>query len=129
MASDYPLAIAIAIAAVRPTAALAMLVAALGYVGQQGQFAGTLDSARDLALMPAARAGDPARANLASFGDEAAKRRDVLVVDLVDLVAAVRAGLPASGRGPTFPVAPANRPSTLLRHLASPNQVRSAFAA
>jgi hypothetical protein len=58
-----------------------------------------LDSARELALMAAARSRDPPRADLAALGDEPAQRRNVLVVDLVDLVAAVRAGLaPTRGR-------------------------------
>jgi hypothetical protein len=71
--------------------------------------------ARDLALMAAARSRDPPRADLAALGDEPAQRRNVLVVDPVDLVTAVRAGLaPTRGRS-VLPVAPgASRPFTLL---------------
>ena len=59
-----------------------------------------LTRGRDLALVAAARAGDAPRADLAALGDEAAQRRGVLVVDLLDLVLAVRAGLaPPASRG------------------------------
>src|SRR6516225_10406624 len=98
-----------------PLAAFPALVRALGDVRQQRKLARALDSARDLALMPAARSRDPARADLAALGDEPAQRRNVLVVDPVDLVPAVRAGLaPTRGRS-VRPVAPgASRPFTLL---------------
>src|SRR5262249_47880235 len=75
--------------------------------------------------MAPARAGDPARADLAALRDEAPQHRDVLVVDLVDLVPAVRAGLPTRGGLCALPVAPANRPSTLLCHSESPAHLLS----
>jgi len=98
-----------------PLAAFPALVRALGDVRQQRKLPGALDSARDLALMAAARSRDPPRADLAALGDEPAQRRNVLVVDPVDLVPAVRAGLaPTRGRS-VRPVAPgASRPFTLL---------------
>ena len=82
------LAVAVAVAV-----AAAAVVAALGDVRKQGKLARSLDGSRDLALMPSAGTGDPARTDLAALGDEPAQRRDVLVVDLIDPVAAVRAGL------------------------------------
>src|SRR5205085_4860203 len=77
--------------------------------------------AGDLALMPAARASDPARADLAAIADEPTQSGDVLVVHLRDLLAAVRARLAARGRRRTLSISPANRPSTLLCHPRSPN--------
>jgi len=89
------LAIAIAIA-IAATTALAMVASTLGDVRQQRELARALDGARDLALMATTRSRDPARADLATLGDEPAQRGDVLVVDLVDPIAAVRARLPAA---------------------------------
>jgi hypothetical protein len=86
------LTIAIAIAAVT-TAATFALGAALSHVRQQSDLTRTLHSASDLALVPAAGAGDSTGADLAAVRDEPAQSRDVLVVDLLDLVAAVRAWL------------------------------------
>jgi hypothetical protein len=63
---------------------------------------GALNSARDLAMMAAARSRDPPRADLAALGDEPAQRRNVLVVDLADLVPAVRAGLAPTRASPSF---------------------------
>src|SRR5580700_8146640 len=93
-----------------------MIVAALRHVRQQRQLARALDGTRHLALMPAAGAGDPPRADLAALGHEAPERRQVLVVDPIDLVAAVWAGLTAPGSRAALPVAPANRPSACFRH-------------
>src|SRR5829696_4578148 len=108
-----PVAVAIAVPAA--------LVAAVGPdVGQQGQLAGALDRRGDLVLVPAARARDAARADLATVGDELPQRGDVLVVDELDLVAAVLAGLPATAAGPALPVTPARRPAALLRHCWNP---------
>jgi len=83
------LAIAIAIAATASGA----LVRRLGDVRQQRKLASALHGARDLVLVPTAGAGDAARADLAPFGDEAPQRAKILVVDLVDLLLAVRARL------------------------------------
>ena len=79
------------------------------------KLARALDSARDLGLMAAARSRDPPRADLAALGDEPAQRRNVLVVDPVDLVPAVRARLAPTRGQSVLPVAPgASRPFTLL---------------
>jgi len=53
------LAVAVAVA-VGATAALAVIATALGHVRQQGELSRALDSARDLALVPAACSRDPA---------------------------------------------------------------------
>ena len=86
-----------AVAAIAAAAALA-IVAAFGDVRQERHLAGALDRDRDLALVAAARAADPARADLALLGDVAAKLADVLVVDLVDLALAEEARLPPAAR-------------------------------
>src|SRR5262245_55968019 len=65
----------------------------LGGVRQQRQLASALDRGRDLVLVPAAGAGDATGADLAALGHEATEARHVLVVDELDLVLAVRAGL------------------------------------
>src|SRR6185312_2591849 len=106
------LPVAVAVAAVAPRAVLAT---ALVDVGQQRELTGALDRARDLHLVAPARAGDPARADLALLGDELAQRGDVLVVDLLDLVAAVLTGLAPAAADPALLVAPANRLATSAR--------------
>jgi hypothetical protein len=115
----YDSAVAVAVAV--PIATTTALASALGHVWQQRKLARALDGARDLALVATAGTGDPPGADLAALGDEPAQGRDVLVVDLVDPVAAIRAGLAPPGGRAALPIAPADRPSTLLRHLASPN--------
>src|SRR4051812_7557637 len=101
-----------------PVAVAAALVAAVGAdVRQQGQLARTLDGRRDLVLVAAARARDAPGADLAAIRDELAQGRDVLVVDELNLVAAVLAGLAATAAGPALPVSPARRPAPLLRHV------------
>src|SRR3954454_16721445 len=110
------LAVAVAVAIAVRTAALVARVAGVAHVGEQRDLARPLDRRRDLVLVPAAGARDAARADLAAVGDELAERADVLVVDLVDFVAAVLARLPATGTGPTLLVTPARRPAALLCH-------------
>src|SRR5215210_4932109 len=111
------LALAVAVAVVAPrTAALVAVLAVVADVRQERDLACALDRRGDLVLVPAAGARDAARADLAAVRDELAERRDVLVVDLVDLVAAVLAGLPAAGAGPTLLLTPARRPAALLCH-------------
>src|SRR5713101_3674699 len=107
-----PVSVAIAIAA----APLAV-VAALGDVRQERHLTGALDRDGDLALVTAAGAADPARADLAALGDVAAKLADVLVVDLGDLGLAEEARLPptAGRRGRALPASLVG----LLSHLAS----------
>src|SRR4051812_47655802 len=110
------LAIAVAIVAPRP-AALVAILAVVADVRQQGDLARALDGRGDLVLMPAAGARDAARPDLAPVGHVLAEARDVLVVDLLDLVAAVAARLAAAGAGTALLVTPASRPAALLRHL------------
>src|SRR5947209_16714270 len=85
-----PLAIAVAVA-VAPAAFAA--AASLCHVGQQRELTGALDGAGDLALVAAAGSRDAPRADLPAVGDESPQRGDVLVVNLLDLLAAVRAWL------------------------------------
>src|SRR4051812_45571718 len=109
--------LAVAVAPATPAAA-AFIVApgALADVGQERQLARALDRAGDLVLMPAARARDPARPDLAAVGDELPQGGDVLVVDELHLVAAVLAGLPAPAAPSGLAITPARRPAALLRH-------------
>src|SRR5262249_30793709 len=57
------------------------------------ELARTLNRARQLALVTAAATGHASRADLALLGELAANPAEVLVVDDVDLVPAIRAGL------------------------------------
>src|SRR5829696_2394346 len=68
-------------------------------VRQERHFARPLDRHRHLALVAAAGPGDPARAHLALLRDVAPELVVVLVVDLVDLLAAEVAVLPARAAG------------------------------
>ena len=97
------------------------VVAALGHVRQQRHLARPLHRDRDLALVAAARAADPARADLPLLGDVAPELADVLVVDLVDLRPCRRsrtcAGPPSAAAGasccrPAVALFPAVRPSS-----------------
>src|SRR3954471_23764703 len=93
-------AVAIAIAIAVPSA----LVAAVGaHVRQERQLARALDGRGDLVLVAAAGARDAPGADLAAIGDELAQSGDVLVVDELDLVAAVLAGLATAAAGPALP--------------------------
>ena len=94
-----PIPIAVAIAAFT---ARVVVTATLVHVRQQSELARTLDRTSDLALVAAAGASDSARADLALLGDELAQRGDILVVDLLDLVAAVLAWLAPSATGPAL---------------------------
>src|SRR5438094_3016690 len=75
-------------------------------VGKQCHLARAFDRDRDLTLMAAARARNPAGADLAPLGDVPAQLVDVLVVDLVDLVLAEEAGLPPDRAGLARALAP-----------------------
>src|SRR5215212_6252429 len=108
--AGLPVAVAIAVAP-------ALVAAVSADVREQRELAGALDGRGDLVLVPAARARDAARADLAAVRDELAQRRDVLVVDELHLVTAVLARLAAAAAGPSLPVTPARRPAALLRHL------------
>src|SRR3954467_14943688 len=113
------LAVAGAPAAPAP-AAFIVAPGALADVGQERQLARTLDRSGDLVLVPAARARDAARPDLATVGDELPKGGDVLVVDELHLVAAVLAGLPASAAPSGLAITPARRPAALLCHCSKP---------
>src|SRR2546423_13385153 len=96
------------------------IVTALGHVRQQGQLARALDRTSDLALVAAAGAGDAPRPDLAAVGDQPAQRADVLVVDLLDLVAAVRTGLAPTASGTALAFAAARVATVaLLGHAVS----------
>src|SRR5829696_3962886 len=117
MAWGIGLALPVAVAVVAPrAAALVAVLAVVADVGQQRDLAGALDGRGDLVLMATAGARDAARADLAAIGHVLLEGRDVLVVDLVDLVAAVAAGLAPAGTGAALLVTPARRPAPLLRH-------------
>jgi len=55
-------------------------------VGQQGKEACASDRELQLALIVRARPGDAARNDLAGFSDIALERREILVVDLLDVI-------------------------------------------
>src|SRR4051794_35371295 len=102
------LAVAPASAASAP-AALFLATAGGVDVGQQRQLACVLDRVGDLVLVTTAGAGDPPRANLALLGHELAQGGDVLVIDLVLLVAAERARLAPPATGSALLVSPPGR--------------------
>src|SRR2546423_10310641 len=94
---------------------------------QQRDVSRALDRRRQLALMPRAVAGDPARNQLAALGDEAAEQPDVFVIDrnslgteaahLAPLHAAAKRHLSFPGLPPPFPPPP--RPPPLPYFLKS----------
>src|SRR4051812_19789514 len=94
-------------------AALALVVAsaALADVRQQRQLTRALDRASDLVLVAPAGARDAARADLAPVGHELLQRVDVLVVDELDLVAAVLARLASPAAASSLAITPARRPA------------------
>src|SRR3954447_26498899 len=77
---------------------------ALADVGKQADLTGALDRARELRRVAPAGAGDARGADLALVAHRAPEPRDVLVVDRLDLVAAIRAGLAAPASGRALPV-------------------------
>src|SRR5262245_45864969 len=115
-----PLAVAIAIAIPVARAALVAGLPRVADVRQQRQLTRALHGRGDLVLMTPARTGDAARADLAPVRDELAERVDVLVVDELDLVAAVLAGLTTAAAGSAFAITPARRPAALLCHVRKP---------
>src|SRR5689334_5621818 len=112
------LAVAVAVAVARRPAAGVALLARVTDVRQERQLSSALDRAGDLVLMAPAGAGDPARAALPAVGDELAQGVDVLVVDELDLVAAVLAGLAPAATAAGLAIPAACRPAALLRHCA-----------
>src|SRR5699024_12405377 len=71
----------------------------LDHVGQQPEIARALDGTRQFALLLGRNRGDPTRHDLASFGDEAAQKLAVLVVDLRRVGAGEGTGLAATEEG------------------------------
>src|SRR5690606_36859921 len=65
-------------------------------IWQQRQESRALDRGRELALIDRARAGDPARDDLARLGDVLLERRKILVIDLLDAFRGEAAKLLAS---------------------------------
>src|SRR5699024_7968728 len=63
------------------------------------EIARALDGTRQFALLLGRNRGDPTRHDLASFGDEAAQKLDVLVVDLRRVGAGEGTGLAATEEG------------------------------
>src|SRR5439155_17988068 len=98
--------------------ALALVVApaALADVRQQRELTRALDRAGDLVLVPAAGARDAAGADLAAVEDELPQSVDVLVVDELDLVAAVLTGLAPPAAASRLAITPARGPAALLCH-------------
>src|SRR6266508_450985 len=92
-------------------------------VRQEAQLARPLDRDGELRLVTAAGAGNTRRADLALVADRAPQRREVLVIDDVDLLPAERAWLEAPARGALAAGAALAVPrlcsTTLLRHLYS----------
>src|SRR5438067_1195751 len=74
-------------------------------VGQESHLAGALHGCANLDLVAAARTRDAARPDLALLGDERTQGGDVLVVDLLHLVAAEAAVAPARLRAQRRPAA------------------------
>src|SRR3954454_3143232 len=92
-------------------------------VGQECHLARPLDRERDLALVPAAHARDPARADLPLLGDVPPQLVDVLVVDPVDLLPAEVAALPPRlARGPAGALAAGGASFFLLCHSLAPRR-------
>src|SRR5207302_258711 len=83
-------------------------------VWEQTELPRALHRARQLALVTAAAAGHAGRTDLALLRELAADATEVLVVDDVDLVPAIRAGLaPAcAGRSALFTSGPATSAAT-----------------
>src|SRR4051812_282559 len=122
IAWGMPSASALAVA-IAPAAAVVAVIPGLTGVAdvrEQGQLPRTLHGRGDLVLMAAAGSGDAARADLAAIRDELPERVDVLVVDELDLVAAVLAGLAAPAAGTALAITPARRPAALLCHVRKP---------
>ena len=81
--------------------------------GQHGQVAGPLYGQGEHALVPGADAGLAAGLNLRLVGEVAPYGGDVLVVDVLDLVDAEAANLPARVEpGATPPCSSRRRPTT-----------------
>src|SRR4051794_39551619 len=87
---------------------------ALGDVGEEPELTRALDRSRELRLMPAACARDASRADLALLAHVPPERAELLVVHVLDLVAAERARLSPPTRRGASPVSPARRPATTL---------------
>src|SRR5690606_2039197 len=80
----------------------------LDHVGQQPEVAGTLDGAREFALLFCRHGRDAARNDLAALGNEAAEQLYVLIVDLRRVRAREGARLAAAEERPARCAAPAD---------------------
>ena len=89
-------------------------VLAIADIRQKAQLASPLDSPSQLALMTPTAAGHAGGSDLALLRELAADSAEVLVVDDVDLVPAVRARLTPAGTGRAFPITAAARATGLL---------------
>src|SRR5262245_1526184 len=81
-----------------------IVVPLVGYVRNQRDLARALDRHLQLALMHRARAGNAPWQNLAPLGHERRQQLHVLVVDVVDLVRAELADLPAPEHRAALPL-------------------------
>src|SRR6266545_6078973 len=72
----------------------------VGRVREKRDGAGALQRVRQRPLVLGARAGDPARQDLAPLGQEPAEAADLLVVDVLDALDAEGADLAAGALGP-----------------------------
>jgi hypothetical protein len=61
-------------------------VLTLGGEGHEGNVAGTFDRRAELALVSGTIAGDAARDDLATLGDQIAQTFNVLIIDIDDLI-------------------------------------------
>src|SRR5580765_1050345 len=74
------------------------------HIRNERDLTGPLDRRLQLALVHRAGAGNTARQNLAALGHERTQQLHVLVVDIVDLVRAELADLPAAEHRPPLPL-------------------------
>ena len=84
------------------------------HVGHQGDRTRALDGRRELTLVLCAGAGHAAGQNLAALAGEAAEPGHILVIDVLDLIHAKRAHLPAR----LAAAGAANALASILRHIA-----------
>src|SRR5204863_765254 len=83
-------------------------------VWEEAELPGALHGPSELALVTAAAAGHSGGADLALLGELAADAVEVLVVDDVDLVPAIRAGLAPACAGRSLSITPAAAARRLL---------------
>jgi hypothetical protein len=84
------------------------------HIGHQGDRASALDGRGELTLVLCAGAGHAAGQNLAALAGETAEPGHILVIDVLDLIHAKRANLPAR----LAAAGSANALASILRHIA-----------